>query len=180
MGTRFYLIGYMASGKSFLGRTVAGMLEMSFVDLDREIESMAGKGIPEIFSSEGEQAFRQYESDALKKTGRSENMIIATGGGTPCFGDNMEWMNAHGETIFLDAPVDVLADRIVHSKHVRPLVAGIPAGELPGFISKHLAGRLPFYHEAQHVLSIFPEKEKNVRNLYELLLESMHAGKEDV
>lgn len=159
----------MASGKSFLGRTVARMLGMSFVDLDREIESIAGKPIPDIFSGEGEEAFRKYESQALKHTAHAENILVATGGGAPCFGNNMEWMNAHGITIFLDAPADVIAGRILGSRHVRPLVADIPAGELPGFIGTHLAGRLPVYRQARYVLSIFPEREKNVRNLSELI-----------
>lgn len=169
MEFRFYLIGYMASGKSFLGRTVSEMLHLPFTDLDREIESIAGMTIPEIFSRKGESAFRKIESEALKKTGISSLTMVATGGGTPCFGDNMEWMNAHGETIFLDAPVEVIAERILRSRHVRPLVEQIPRDELPGFIRTHLEGRLHNYRQARHTLSIHPEREINIENLHALV-----------
>jgi len=95
---RFYLIGFMGSGKSFLGRRLANALQLPFLDLDDYLEEWSGRSIPRIFEESGEEAFRKLESEALRDTARLPSAVIACGGGTPCFGDNMAWMNAHGIT----------------------------------------------------------------------------------
>lgn len=150
---RIYLIGFMGSGKSYFGYQLAELFDYRFIDLDELIEKEAGMDIPAIFSQEGEDGFRQREREALHHTRHCEQTIIACGGGAPCFFDNMAWMNQHGLTIYLEASVQVLVERLLPGREHRPLIAALPEKELHAFIEKKLAGRAPIYRQAQIIFS---------------------------
>lgn len=150
---RIYLIGFMGCGKSTLGRKMAELMNLNFIDLDKYIEERNFKTIPLIFAEEGEQGFREKEKYALEEVSQFENVIIGTGGGTPCFFDNMELMNRTGITIYISPDTETLANRISHSRTERPLVAGKSREELIFFIEQTLEKRNPFYHRSKIILS---------------------------
>lgn len=146
--TRIYLIGYMGAGKTTLGKQLASMLDVSFIDLDKYIESKYHKTIPDIFEEHGEEGFRLIEQSALKQVSEIENVIISTGGGAPCFFDNMAVMNKTGLTVYIKATPEELASRLRASKTVRPIVASKTDEELIPFIAEHLDKRELFYNKA--------------------------------
>jgi len=150
---RIYLVGYMGSGKSTLGRKIADLTGMNFIDLDKYIEERCFKSIPLIFEEEGETGFREKEQHSLHEVVHFENVVISTGGGTPCFFDNMELMNKTGITIYISPDIKTLACRIVKSKTERPLITGKSHEELLSFIEEALKTRSPFYEQAQIILS---------------------------
>lgn len=150
---RIFLIGYMGSGKSSIGKKLAAKLKMKFIDLDNLIEIQQKKTINKIFYSEGEEAFREYEKNALYSLKNEKNVVVATGGGTPCFYDNIHWMNKMGETIFFDIPVNYLIDRISASKKVRPLISGLTGDKLINYVNNSLRKRLPFYEKSKHKIT---------------------------
>lgn len=139
----------MGSGKSLLGQLLAKQLAFDFLDLDEVIESEAGCTISKIFNEKGENAFRVLEKEAVHRTSGLERTVIATGGGTPCFFDNMERMNKFGVTIYLNAPPILLANRLKREKEKRPLLAGMDEIELMSFIKNTLKRRINFYEMAQ-------------------------------
>jgi shikimate kinase len=143
----------MGCGKSTLGRKMAELMNLNFIDLDKYIEERNFKTIPLIFAEEGEQGFREKEKYALEEVSQFENVIIGTGGGTPCFFDNMELMNRTGITIYISPDTETLANRISHSRTERPLVAGKSREELIFFIEQTLEKRNPFYHRSKIILS---------------------------
>lgn len=147
-----YLIGFMGSGKSTAGKRVAASLGWSFIDLDKKIEETAGKTIPQIFSQDGEKAFRKTESGVLRSLGESQQTVIATGGGTPCHGDNMDFMLLSGLTVYLKMTPDQLTHRLLESSTVRPLIKNISDEDLPGFIEKALAAREKWYNRAEIIV----------------------------
>ncbi|MGK0136773.1 MAG: shikimate kinase [Algoriphagus sp.] len=116
MTTNIYMLGMPSSGKSTLGRKLAAELKYDFMDLDRKIEVSEGKKIQEIFRLEGEDFFRKVESDQLKKIPKDTSLVIALGGGTPCFYDNMDYIKEHGISIFLDVSPDKLEERMRTSR----------------------------------------------------------------
>lgn len=143
-----FLIGFMGCGKTTLGRKLASRLGYEFIDLDHVLEAKAGMRIAEYFSSFGEDAFRQLESEILKTTAYPENAIVSTGGGLPCYFDNMDWMNAHGTSFYINLSPKTLADRLEHEKNERPVLAGRKGEELVQFITSKLAEREVFYKQA--------------------------------
>lgn len=147
-----FLLGFMGCGKSYWGRMLSQELAVPFLDLDDLITTRAGKTIAEIFADQGESGFRALERDALHSLADRPPSIVAAGGGTPCFGDNMDWMNAHGQTVYLNTPSTLLVQRLRHEKEVRPLLSGVKDAELQAFIEIKLAERAPFYMQAQVVL----------------------------
>ncbi len=150
---RIYLIGYMACGKTTLGKELAQELGLSFIDLDKYLEKKYFKTIPQIFEEEGESGFRLKEQACLHEVADFEDVVIATGGGAPCFFDNVAVMNQSGECVFLDVDSQELANRLMQSKTERPLVKGKTPEELVGFIEGMLEKRRPFYEQATYVLS---------------------------
>jgi shikimate kinase len=150
--TKIFLIGYMGSGKSTAGKKLAAKLGFEFIDLDKFIEQETGKTIPEIFAEKGEGEFRALENNALKKLITKENIVVACGGGTPCYYGNMELMNNHGTTIYLKMSVDSLATRLINAKGKRPLVEGKTEEELKAYITEHLEKREDIYHQAQYIV----------------------------
>ena len=149
---RIFLIGYMGSGKSTLGRTLASELDLTFIDLDSFLEEKYFKTIPQIFAEEGEDSFRKKERKVLEEVSLFDDVIIATGGGAPCFFDNMELMNNAGFCIFLDVDTESLVGRLMTAKIERPLIKGKSAGELGAFIEQMMQKRRPFYEKARYIL----------------------------
>ena len=151
--TRIFLIGYMGAGKTTLGKAFARAMGLAFVDLDWYIEERFHKTVRQIFSERGEEAFRELEKRMLHETGEFEDVVISVGGGTPCFFDNMEYMNGVGETVFLDVDTKVLFRRLKVAKQQRPLLADKTDEELMTFIVEALQKRLPFYAKAKYVFN---------------------------
>lgn len=149
---RIFLVGYMGSGKSTLGRTVAHKLGLDFVDMDRYIEWKKGKSVPSIFAEEGEAGFRKIEKQALKALSLRKNIVISTGGGTPCYFDNMDFMNSCGITVYLNVPPEELAERLSTAKKERPLIKNKGMDELTAFIKEGLEIRHKYYSKSHIVL----------------------------
>lgn len=151
--TRIFLIGYMGAGKTTLGKAFARALGLTFVDLDWYIEERFHKSIRQLFAERGEEGFRELEKRMLHEAGDFEDVVISVGGGTPCFFDNMEYMNEAGETVFLDVNLQVLFRRLKVAKQQRPLLDGKTDEELKAFIQEALQKRLPFYTKAKHTFN---------------------------
>jgi len=146
---RIYLIGYMGCGKSTLGKRLAKHLNLQFVDMDHYIEMRNHKTVPQIFAEDGETEFRKKERKALEELAEFSDIVIATGGGAPCFFDNINLMNHTGITIYMNIDPAILADRLLHSKTERPLIKGKSKEELTIFIDEMLKKRNPFYSQAR-------------------------------
>ena len=147
---RIFLTGYMGSGKTTLGRALAADLNVQFIDLDHYIEQRYRKTIAQLFAENGEDGFREIERRMLHEVGEFEDVIISTGGGTPCFFDNIEFMNAQGTTIYLDVPVERLFIRLCIARSKRPLIKDKDDEELRAFIIEQLEKRAPHYSKAQY------------------------------
>ncbi|WP_041584457.1 shikimate kinase [Phocaeicola salanitronis] len=147
---RVYLIGYMGSGKTTLGKAFAQAAHLQFIDLDWYIEERMHKSIKDLFAERGEEGFRQVERNMLHEAGEFENVVIAAGGGTPCFFDNIDYMNRTGETVFLNASFEALFRRLKVAKSKRPLLSGKTDEELKEVIRNGLAERMAFYGKAKH------------------------------
>ena len=143
----------MGSGKSTLGRRLADYSDMQFIDMDHYIEKRNCKSIPQIFSEEGEEEFRKKERRALEELSEFTDTVIATGGGAPCFFDNIGLMNQTGKTVYLNIPPEILADRLLKSKTERPLIKGKSPEELVRFIDETLRKRDTFYSRAQYQIN---------------------------
>lgn len=151
---RIFLIGYMGSGKTTIGKLLAARLGYSFVDMDKHIEEKEFKSVSQIFAEKGEAEFRLIEQKCLHEVAEFENIVISTGGGAPCFFDNIRFMNAHGTTIYLKLSAAELADRLESSRaNKRPLLAERKGEELQQFIAEGLAKREPFYEQAAYPVS---------------------------
>ncbi len=146
---RIFLVGFMGAGKSTLGRELAPLMNMQFVDLDQEIETRAGKGIPAIFAAEGEAHFRDLEKQMLHEVIEKDNIIVACGGGTPCYFDNMDVMNKSGVTIYIKMSTDALTERLQQDGS-RPLINDLNNGELWQWIHTTLEDRETFYLQSQY------------------------------
>jgi shikimate kinase len=151
---RIFLIGFMGSGKSHFGKKLARLLNYSFIDIDTYISEQNNSSVSDIFEKQGEDFFRTQEKDALKTFIQQDNIVVATGGGTPCFHNNMETMNEHGLTVYLKGSAEFLYHRILPGKKARPLISGLEEGELRSFIGKTLRVRSPFYEQAKIILDI--------------------------
>ena len=144
-----FIVGYMASGKTTFGKALARQTGMQHIDLDFYIEQRFHSSIRDIFANKGEAEFRRIESSMLREVGEMEGVIVSCGGGTPCFGDNMDYMNSKGVTVCLNASEDIIADRIIRAGNKRPLMAGKSRAEILQTISEHMAYRSPFYGKAK-------------------------------
>lgn len=144
-----FLIGYMGVGKTTIGKQLSAELGLKFIDLDKYIEGRYRKSIQQLFDIKGESGFRKIESEMLQEVATFQNVLISTGGGTPCFFDNMNVMNKAGVTVYVKASVEQLVSRLLASKNVRPLIENKTPKELKEFVTHHLAERNEYYLQAK-------------------------------
>ncbi len=149
---RVILVGFMGCGKSTLGKKLANKLEIAFVDSDLEIENHFQKSIGELFAEHGESHFREIEREYIDALDLRDDFVLATGGGMPCFANNMEQLNKTGTTFYLERSPKELANRLANAKKQRPLIEGLNKDELLGFIESKLGEREEYYKKADIVL----------------------------
>ncbi|OSZ80232.1 shikimate kinase [Chitinophagaceae bacterium IBVUCB2] len=146
---RIFLIGFMGSGKTHWGRLLSEKLGIRFFDLDEQVTEHAGKSVVEIFATEGEEHFRLMEKDVLHIITEShDSFVMACGGGSPCYFNNIEYMNQSGTSVWINAPLDVLFERLIAEKDKRPLIKNLSDEQLKNFISKKFADRRIYYEQA--------------------------------
>ena len=145
---RIFLIGYMGAGKTTVGHELAKQMELTFIDLDLYIEARYHKTIRELFAEKGEADFREIERKALHEVADFEDVLVSTGGGAPCFFDNIDFMVSTGTTVYLRVSADELAARLEPCKQTRPIIQHLSGDELKQFIEKNLEKREPFYSKA--------------------------------
>lgn len=148
------IIGYMGAGKTTVGKALAKELGVMFYDLDWYIESRMRKTVKQIFEEMGEEGFRHIEHNMLHEVAEFENVVVSCGGGTPCFFDNMDYMNQAGETIYLKASPETLHAHLKMGKGVRPLLLNKTPEEVDVFIREQLKQREPFYEKAKHIIDV--------------------------
>lgn len=148
---RIFLIGYMGAGKTTVGKDLSKRLGLSFIDLDCYIEGRYLRTVSQLFAEKGEDAFREIERKMLREVAMFEDVLISTGGGAPCFFDNMKFMNESGTTIYLQVSVEELAKRLEICKHTRPILQGHSGDSLVAFIAENLEKRNPYYTQASIV-----------------------------
>ncbi|MDR3252524.1 MAG: shikimate kinase [Tannerella sp.] len=146
--TRIFLIGYMGAGKSTIGKALARRMNLTYIDTDCFIENRYHKLIRDIFASEGEEKFRAIEHGVLREISEYEDVIVSTGGGLPCFNDNMSLMNERGITVYLNVSIEELVSRLEASKTVRPVLQNRRGKELTDFVRESLELRKVFYEQA--------------------------------
>jgi len=151
---RIILIGYMGAGKTTVGKALAQELGITFYDLDWYISSRMRKTIAQIFEERGEDGFRQIERNMLHEVAEFEDVVISCGGGTPCFFDNIDYMNQQAPVVYLKAEPEVLYKHLAMSKNDRPLLRGKSQEELISFIREQLEKRNPFYSKARYTLDV--------------------------
>lgn len=151
---RIILIGYMGSGKTTVGKALSKATGMMFYDLDWYIESRMRKTVSQIFAERGEEGFRQIEYNMLHEVAEFENVIISCGGGTPCFFDNMDYLNQQGDVVYLKATPETLYKHLLMAKVERPLLKDKTPEQLIDYITEHLKERAPFYEKARHTLDV--------------------------
>lgn len=145
---RIFLIGYMGAGKTSVGKVLAKRIGLSFIDLDSYIENRYQRTVGQLFEEKGEDAFRQIERNLLHEVAAFEDILISTGGGAPCFYDNIAFMNQSGTSVYLKVSVEELLKRLEVCKHTRPLLKNKTKEELRLFITKTLEKRKACYMQA--------------------------------
>ena len=151
---RIILIGYMGSGKTTVGKALSKETGMMFYDLDWYIESRMRKTVSQIFAEKGEEGFRKIEYNLLHEVAEFEDVIISCGGGTPCFFDNMDYLNQQGDVVYLKATPETLYKHLLMAKVERPLLKDKTPEELIAYITEHLKEREPFYGKARYILDV--------------------------
>ena len=162
---RIFLIGFMGCGKTTLGKKLAKNLNYNFIDLDNYIEKTTNKTITEIFENKGEKKFRIVEKESLMEVCKKDNLVIATGGGTPCFFDNMQKILDSRKAIYLKMEIEDLLERLETEKSQRPLIENNSAKELENFIRNKLSEREYFYKKSNYILQGKNICEKEIQNL---------------
>ena len=159
---RIIIIGYMGSGKTTVGHALSQELGLPFYDLDWYIETRMHRTVKQIFDEKGEEGFRKIEHNLLHEVAEFEDVIISCGGGTPCFFDNIDYINRQGETVYLKCTTDVLYTHLKVGKTVRPVLLNKTPDEVKTFIEAQLKQREPFYAKAKHIVdvSLMDNKEK--------------------
>lgn len=152
--SRIIIVGYMGSGKTTVGKALSKEMGLPFYDLDWYIESRMRKSVKQIFDEVGEEGFRRIERSMLHEVAEFENVIISCGGGTPCFFDNMDYINRQGETVYLKCTPKVLHSHLKMGKTVRPLLLNKTSDEVDAYIKEQLEWREPFYNKAKHILDV--------------------------
>lgn len=159
---KIYLVGFMGSGKTTIGKKLAGLLGWTFTDLDKKIEQKTGKTIPSIFSEHGEAHFRRVESEVLRESSTIRGVVISTGGGAPCHDKNMDFMLSNGLTVYLRLTPYQLSSRLAGSGTERPLIKGLEKKELLTFIETKLSERQDFYNSAELIVDGFDPDMKDL------------------
>jgi shikimate kinase len=150
--SKIFLIGFMGSGKTHWARLLSSAYQLSYADLDDVIEKEYHQKIAGIFAEKGEAHFREIEAKTLRSFSEEQNCIIACGGGTACYHENMQWMNENGITVYLQDSPAVLAKRLIKEKSHRPVLMNIPDNELESFIAGKLRERESFYKQAKIIV----------------------------
>lgn len=161
-GIKVFLIGMMGSGKTFWAERLKKKLKVPAYDLDNLVELMDERTIAEMFDQSGEEFFRKEEAKMLRLFKEKKQFLLSCGGGTPCFSDNISWMNNNGITIWLDEPIEILAERLNKEKDHRPLIRDLKTSELAGFLNQKLNERLPYYQQSQYRLTNLQITESNL------------------
>jgi shikimate kinase len=169
-----FLIGYMGAGKTSVGKRLAEQTGRPFVDMDVFIENRYHKKVSTLFAERGEAFFRQIESAALQEISAFESTVVATGGGAPCFFDNMDRMNRTGLTVYLRATAATLAQRLHTAKQRRPLVKDKSAAELERFIADHLAQREEWYNRASLIVEAESIRPSAIDTIIDLIIQSIN------
>ncbi|MFT6323150.1 MAG: shikimate kinase [Halieaceae bacterium] len=162
----------MGVGKTTIGKKLARIMGLEFIDLDGLIEMETGLSISILVKEFGETYFRELESKLLLKLTKKQNVLVSTGGGAPCFFDNMTMMNENGTTVFLKMDEKSLVNRLKNKTGSRPLLEGKNELELLDFVKKHVQERLPFYEKAQiefDVLNFNAARQQELKNKIELI-----------
>lgn len=168
---RIFLIGFMASGKSTIGRKLAAKIDKPFVDLDDYIEDKHNSTIRFLMYDKGAEEFRKIEQQALNEVvDKYKNIVVSTGGGTPCFFDNMKIMNHSGMTIYLEVDVPTLVNRLMNSKKDRPLIWGKSKEDLTIYALDLMGRRRGYYEQAQYKIN---GKNLNISSLVEMINEEI-------
>ena len=165
---RIFLTGYMGSGKSTLGKRLANKLGISFIDLDGYFEQKYKTSISLFFERFGEVSFRQLEHEVLKEViEKFDDVVISSGGGTPCYDENMDLMNRHGTTVYMKLPAGVLASRLSNSpfRYKRPMLKGLDKDSMLQTISRHLEEREVFYSQSKIVIDAHKSSVENIAEL---------------
>ena len=168
---RIYLIGFMGCGKSTVGKKLSRLMNYDFIDLDTQIENKYQFNIPAIFERFDEKAFRTLERECLMSTLRNNNCIIATGGGTACFFENMKWMNTHGLTVYLQMQPESLYARLLSSRKKRPLIEQRAKDEVLQYIRAELESRHKYYQQANLIINV---KDLKIQDLIRSLKTSVN------
>lgn len=143
-----FIMGYMGSGKTTFGRALAKALGREFIDLDGYIVNRFRRSVNEIFAERGEEGFRTLEASMLREAGEFEGVVVACGGGTPCFAGNMDYMLSRGLTVYLDTPLDCIVRRLVTNPHKRPLLKGLSPEGITKLVREQTEAREPYYSRA--------------------------------
>jgi len=164
---KIFFIGFMGSGKTHWGKQISEKLQIPFFDLDEQIISHEEKSITEIFSENGEEYFRLLEKDLLRIISEShENFVMACGGGTPCYYNNIDFMNKSGTSIWINTPIDTLFQRLIKEKETRPLIKNLTSEQLKRFIIKKFSDRKIYYEQADIIVDEEPVLEKLVEKIF--------------
>jgi shikimate kinase len=165
---KIFLLGFMGSGKTHWGRQLSQKLGIPFFDLDEQIVNAENKSINEIFASKGEEYFRMVEKDTLHIITESrDSMIMACGGGTPCYFNNIDYMNRMGTTVWLDTPIPVLLERLIKERAKRPLLKDLSDEQVNAFIVKKFSDRKIYYEQASVIIDESPvQLEKLIEKIF--------------
>jgi shikimate kinase len=165
---KIFLIGFMGSGKTHYGRLLSEKLGLPFFDLDEQISSHAGKSIPDIFDEMGEEQFRLMEKDLLHIITEShESFIMACGGGSPCYFNNIDYMNQEGTTVWINTPPEIIFERLSKEKEQRPLIRGMSDEQLRRVIHKKFADRRIYYEQAEVAMEDVPlEMDRLIEKIF--------------
>lgn len=173
--TRIILIGYMGAGKTTIGHALAKVLGVPFYDLDWYIESRMRKTVKQIFDEKGEDGFRSIEHNMLHEVAEFENVVVSCGGGTPCFFDNIDYMNCQADTVYLKATPEVLYEHLQMGRTVRPLLLGKSPEEVRTFIREQLQEREKFYTKARYTLDVnLMDNHEKINITVQELLRTIH------
>lgn len=171
-----YLLGYMGCGKTKTGRRLAAYAGLPFTDLDRLFENRCGIAIADYFAQHSEEEFRKAEAQLLRETALADNRIVALGGGTPCFGDNMEWLKGHGFTVYLKMNETALLNNLCRSRKRRPLLEGLDREGTAAKIREQLPQREQYYRQADLTCPIPPTE---IPQLWETIQKQIQSKKSD-